>query len=85
MDKERPNSDLPPPGHPMNDIMRMTGIIPPRPDEPNAMLEKIFGKGKTQREVIASTSRSPPPKQASSPEGGMDAFEELGRVRVYVA
>ncbi|KAL2041859.1 hypothetical protein N7G274_005644 [Stereocaulon virgatum] len=65
--KKRPNSDLPPPGHPIDDVSRMTSIIPPRPDEPNAILEKLFGKGKTQREVIASISQSPPRQQAPSP------------------
>ena len=32
--------ELPPPGHPIHDILRMAGVLPPEPDKPNAILER---------------------------------------------
>lgn len=45
-------SDLPPPGHPMHDILRMTGIIPPEPNKPNARLEKFPKEGKSKPALV---------------------------------
>ncbi|KAL8994981.1 MAG: hypothetical protein Q9169_005200 [Polycauliona sp. 2 TL-2023] len=36
-------SELPPPSHPIHDILRMTGRVPPEPDRPNTILKKLFG------------------------------------------
>ena len=55
MDKE---SDIPPPGHPMHDILRMVGVIPPSPNLPNRMLERLIEEGKITREGAAARTVS---------------------------
>ncbi len=56
----RPRPDIPPPGHPIHDILRLTGVLPSNPSEPNVTLSRL-------REPLLNTSDISTPPQILPP------------------
>lgn len=53
-------TELPPPGHLIHDITRMSGQLPPEPNKPNATLSKFVAQGRIKLDPL-SPSQIPSP------------------------
>lgn len=53
-------TDIPPAGHPIHDILRMTGQLPEEPNKPNATLTRLVAEGKIKPDE-PSQSQVPSP------------------------